>query len=130
MATNMAIMLCMAENDLPYTKAKAALSPEDFNYLYPDYNPLESPVIPSEKKWDFTPLDVTSSDQHEELRTIKSKAENDKVKDVNGSNSWALSAKRTANGNPLLANDPHMSLTLQKTLNEARSTINPDSWIY
>lgn len=112
MATNMAIMLCMAENDLPYTKAKAILSPEEFAFLYPDHNPLESPVIPSEKKWDFKPVEISSLFESKEMPIIKSQTEDDKQKDVNGSNSWAVSGKRTANGNPLLANDPHLNLTL------------------
>ena len=29
-----------------------------------------------------------------------------------GSNNWAVSGKRTAHGNPILANDPHLGLNL------------------
>ena len=51
MATNMAIMLCMAERDLEYSNAKALLPPKEFAFLFPERNLLESPIIPSEKKW-------------------------------------------------------------------------------
>jgi penicillin G amidase len=112
MATNMAIILCMAENDLNYTKARSSLAPADFNYLYPDYNPLESPVIPSEKKWDFNPLKANPTSSEKQLQVIPAKMVDDKKKDINGSNNWAVSGSKTASGFPLLANDPHLSLTL------------------
>ena len=80
MATNMAIILCMAESDLDYTKARASLSPADFDYLYPDYNPLESPVIPSEKKWDFNPLNGNSFSPAKQLPVIPAKIPDDKKK--------------------------------------------------
>ncbi len=111
MAMNMAIMLCMAESDLDYTKAKSILSEEDFQYLYPEHNILESPIIPPEKQWDFTPLSASKmEDGH--FEKIKTPIPDDKQKDVNGSNNWAVSGKKTASGFPLLANDPHLSLTL------------------
>jgi penicillin G amidase len=112
MATNMAIILCMAENDLNYTRARSSLAPADFNYLYPDYNPLESPVIPSEKKWDFNPLKANPTSSEKQLQVIPAKMVDDKKKDINGSNNWAVSGSKTASGFPLLANDPHLSLTL------------------
>ncbi|HUR31009.1 MAG TPA: penicillin acylase family protein [Saprospiraceae bacterium] len=111
MVTNMAIMLCIAENDLEYSKAAAALSPEDFAYLYPSYNPLESPVIPFEKKWDFIPLKSDSTGT-QNTPMVPAHSSDDKKRDLNGSNNWAVSASKTANGVPILANDPHLSLTL------------------
>ncbi|MEP6648013.1 MAG: penicillin acylase family protein, partial [Saprospiraceae bacterium] len=35
-----------------------------------------------------------------------------KEKDLNGSNNWAVSGQKTADGFPILANDPHLNLTL------------------
>ena len=35
-----------------------------------------------------------------------------KKRDINGSNNWAISGNKTASGFPLLANDPHLGLTL------------------
>lgn len=112
MATNMAVVLCMMEKDLDYTKAKNALSPEEFRYLYPDHNPLESPVIPSEKKWDFSSALIDSIATPTSQKFIDKKTADTKNEDINGSNNWAVSPSRTANGFALLANDPHLGLTL------------------
>ncbi len=112
MAMNMAIMLCLSEHDLPYTNAKALLTPEDFQFLYPNHNPLESPIIPAEKSWNFTSVQLGNVEENRSLEVIESKIPVDKQKDINGSNNWAISPKKTANGFPLLANDPHLSLTL------------------
>lgn len=114
MATNMAIMLCLAENDLEYTHARNLLSAEEFAYLYPEHNPLESPVIPYEKKWDFTALQAGPAnvfDENGKLIPVRQETENAE-QDIHGSNNWAISPRKTANGYALLANDPHLSLTL------------------
>nr|MDQ3018129.1 penicillin acylase family protein [Bacteroidota bacterium] len=112
MATNMAIMLCMSESDVPYTRARKMLSAEEFAFLYPDHNPLESPIIPSGTKWDFTAPQNSQPSNQVKLPMIPGKVEDDRIKDMNGSNNWAVSGARTVNGFPLLANDPHLSLTL------------------
>ena len=36
----------------------------------------------------------------------------DKPNPANGSNNWAVSGSRTKSGKPILANDPHLELTL------------------
>lgn len=112
MLTNMAIMLCLAEQDLTYTKAKSLLPSDVFEFLYPESNPLESPVIPSEKKWDFIPVVPTSIRSGQVKEKIKTNITDEISQDRNGSNNWAISADKTANGFPLLANDPHLGLTL------------------
>lgn len=112
MAMNMAMMLCLAENDVEYSNAQSRLSPEDFEFLFPGDNPLESPIIPAEKKWDFIPLIPVSKSIEKTIQVNTPQPEDDKKKDVNGSNNWAISAEKTANGFALLANDPHLSLTL------------------
>lgn len=110
--TNMAIALCLGEDDAEYSQARSKLSPEDYAYLFPDHNPKESPVIPAEKKWDFSPVMpgagasgiVPSSSPHPSA--------DNRNKDLNGSNNWAVAASKTKNGFPILANDPHLNLTL------------------
>jgi penicillin G amidase len=79
--------------------------------LYPDYPYKESPVIPTGTPWNFTaksPLQqdlgaivpVTDEPMHA--------ARNEGI----GSNNWAVSGKKSRTGFPLLANDPHLRLTL------------------
>jgi penicillin G amidase len=109
--TSMAINLCLGENDLEYTTAKEKLSPADFKFLYPEHNSKESPVIPSEKKWDFTAVHPGSMPT-DTLKKVKGNKADKEKKDLNGSNNWAVAASKTQHGFPILANDPHLNLTL------------------
>lgn len=110
--TSMAAALCLGESDLDFSKAKEKLSQQNFDLLYSGNNPLESPVIPSEKKWDFTPVKFPGSSATKTLPEDKGKSPEDQKKGVNGSNNWAVSGQKTADGFPILANDPHLGLTL------------------
>lgn len=110
--TSMAIALCLGESDVEYSKAKSKLSPADFNLLYEGYNPKESPVIPSEKIWNFKPADTTKPTEEKiDTGTTGQSSENHNY-DLNGSNNWAVSGLKTTSGFPILANDPHLGLTL------------------
>ncbi len=109
--TSMAINLCLGENDLDYTTAKEKLSPADFQFLYPEHNSKESPIIPSEKKWDFTAIKAGTVKSDSLQKVSGSKADTEK-KDLNGSNNWAVAGSKTLHGFPILANDPHLNLTL------------------
>ncbi len=110
--TNMAIALCLREDDLATTAAQNHLSAEDYMFLFPDHNPKESPVIPSEKEWDFIPVSPPAPGK--DIRPVKEHKEELDARKVplNGSNNWAVSGSKTANGVPILANDPHLKLTL------------------
>ncbi len=110
--TNMAIALCLGEDDLEYSIARAKLSPEDYAFLFPDHNPKERPIIPSEKSWDFTAVKAATDIYQKTISPQTKQAEDNRNKDLNGSNNWAVAGKKTANGFPILANDPHLGLTL------------------
>ncbi|QMW02467.1 penicillin acylase family protein [Spirosoma foliorum] len=80
--------------------------------LFPDYPFREDPIIPVGTKWDFTPVKIpavpanTSPDG-------KSVALNWPEQDPTiGSNNWAVGPQKSASGYPILANDPHLSLSL------------------
>lgn len=110
MLTNMAISLCLGEDDLEYTTAQQKLSAADYSFLFPDHNAKESPIIPLEKTWDFQPVSIPG-----DTSSMRSGIESNKDRrqdDLNGSNNWAVSGQKTKNGFPILANDPHLSLTL------------------
>ncbi len=109
--TSMAINLCLREDDLDYSNALQKLSAEDFKFLYPEHNSKESPVIPGEKKWDFTANHPGAIETDTLKKVIGHKADTEK-KDLNGSNNWAVAGSKTKNGFPILANDPHLNLTL------------------
>ena len=110
--TNMAIALCIGEDDLEYSTARAKLSAEDYAFLFPDHNPKESPIIPSEKTWDFTAQGSSAPVQSLPNALPEDKTEDERQKDLNGSNNWAVAGSKTAHGFPILANDPHLGLTL------------------
>ena len=110
--TNLAIALCLGEDDLEYSTAKANLSPEDYNFLFPEHNPKESPVIPAEKKWDFTANNAPHNETDKSLPVMQGSADDSRQDDLNGSNNWAVAPSKTAHGFAMLANDPHLNLAL------------------
>ncbi|SDE27763.1 penicillin amidase [Mucilaginibacter pineti] len=80
------------------------------NDLFPDYPMHEDPIIPIGTKWNFKPLTIPKPSAGFSAQM------NDNVKRVVkeegiGSNNWAVSGSKTANGYPILANDPHLNLT-------------------
>ncbi|HUH33238.1 MAG TPA: penicillin acylase family protein, partial [Daejeonella sp.] len=85
--------------------------PEIVKNLFPDYPFREDPIIPKGTNWDFKPLEMPQAPAlltnagDENIRT------KEKVEGI-GSNNWAVSGSRTTTGFPLLANDPHLELSL------------------
>jgi penicillin amidase len=112
MVMNMALMLCISEHDVDYSKAKALLSPEEFQFLYPEHNTLESPIIPADHQWDFSSVLPFNTNIEVDPPAVHVKIPRDKNENIHGSNNWAIAPQHTANGFAILANDPHLSLTL------------------
>lgn len=110
--TSMATALSLGEDDLEYSIAHAKLSAEDYAFLFPDHNPKESPVIPVDKKWDFIPVRVDGNINDALPSHMQGNTEDTRKRDLNGSNNWAVAGSKTAHGFPILANDPHLGLTL------------------
>jgi penicillin amidase len=80
------------------------------NDLFPDYPYLEDPIIPKGTKWNFTPLPIPKPSKSFLSQTTDSITTPTKKEDI-GSNNWAIAGRKSANGYPILANDPHLSLT-------------------
>ncbi|MGZ5136163.1 MAG: penicillin acylase family protein, partial [Flavitalea sp.] len=85
--------------------------PEIVKNLFPDYPFREDPIIPAGTKWDFKPATIpqapallTQGDQNNIKTTEKSEGV--------GSNNWAVAGAKSSTGFPLLANDPHLDLSL------------------
>lgn len=112
MATNMAVMLCLGESDIDYTHARNKLSAEDLAFLYPDENEKESPIIPKGTSWNFNATTLPVTTISETLPVIPSEKNTDNKKAIKGSNNWAVAPSKSASGKAILANDPHLSLTL------------------
>ncbi|WP_420151305.1 penicillin acylase family protein [Spirosoma sp.] len=86
--------------------------------LFPDYPVHEDPIIPVGTKWDFKPLPVPNPPKDSALSNLIalsapgfSTLPNRANPDI-GSNNWAVGAQKSATGHPILANDPHLTLSL------------------
>lgn len=107
----MSAVLAMGSDEFYMTNILNKFGPKVTQDLFPDYPFNEEPIIPTGTKWDFKPLQIpqvpkTFADLF--AGNVKTKQKEEGI----GSNNWALSGKKTASGHPILANDPHLDLTL------------------
>lgn len=112
---SMAETLCSRNQDIGLTNARALLGPELFSELYPENNPRQSPIIPAGTPWDFTPLALdplpdTTREMFSELAYPYPQPP--QPSPFLGSNNWAVAGSKTADGYPILCNDPHLNLSL------------------
>jgi len=109
---SMAQMLCSRENDLESSNALKFFGRDAFDFLYPEYNPDEVPIIPKDVNWDHIQVDPLSSEKSSPpLGFIQHRAL-PKPPESLGSNNWAVAGSKTQSGVPILCNDPHLKLTL------------------
>lgn len=79
--------------------------------LFPDYPFLEDPIIPIGTKWDFTPLKLPEAPKVG-ADIIAGNIKTKQLEEGIGSNNWAVNGSKTKSGFPILANDPHLDLSL------------------
>jgi penicillin amidase len=79
--------------------------------LFPNQSSAADAIIPQHTAWSFTPLKLPPADSMTTDATIAGISHRAPQEGI-GSNNWALSGTRTASGAPILANDPHLNLTL------------------
>lgn len=110
---SMALSLCLRQQDIPATNTLEILGKERYDFFFPDWNSKQSPIIPSGTKWDFadTKITVDSSKYKNAVGFIPHEPFALPPENI-GSNNWAISAEKSATGNPILCNDPHLNLTL------------------
>ena len=107
----MANNLCFGDSDLEYTNALKSYGSEMFALLYPDMLDMQDPIVNGATKWDFEPVKVTAP-SNALPKELYSKEELEDPNPDNGSNNWAVSSRKTKNGNPILSSDPHLQLNL------------------
>lgn len=112
----MAKLLASGEYDLAHTNLRSVLSSEQISTLYPQVPDSLMPIVPKGTNFptpSFQPKYPANADSayfgtgfttaaHEQYKPDRS----------NGSNNWVLAGKKTASGLPILANDPHLELSL------------------
>ena len=107
----MSATLAGGSNEFYMNNILQKYGPEITKDLFPDYPFREDPIIPDGTKWDFDPVNVPKMPSLGETTTALNINTKEKEEGI-GSNNWAVSGKKSASGYPLLANDPHLDLTL------------------
>ncbi|WP_299112817.1 penicillin acylase family protein [uncultured Winogradskyella sp.] len=104
-------MLAGGDEDLEKTNTLRLFGKDNFDLLFPDFFDITDPVIPKETDWSFIDVPQTNLPVSKAvLDTIRETI--DQPHPDNGSNNWAISGTKSATGNPILANDPHLGLNL------------------
>jgi penicillin amidase len=105
-------MLAGGDEDLEKTNALRLFGKDNFDLLFPDFFDVTDPVIPKETDWSFIDVSQTELPESQQpiLDTITETIE--QPHPDNGSNNWAVSGAKSATGNPILANDPHLGLNM------------------
>ncbi|WP_295664870.1 penicillin acylase family protein [uncultured Mucilaginibacter sp.] len=106
----MSEVLATNSDDFAMTNTLKLFGPKVTAELFPDYPFKEDPIIPAGTKWDFKPLKIPAPSKgfiDDMTDTIKTKHGPEGI----GSNNWVIGGSKTANGYPILANDPHLELT-------------------
>lgn len=105
----MSATLAGSSDEFYMSNALQKFGPEVMNDLFPDHPYKKEPIIPEGTRWAFTPLKVPEQDAG---RPGSNRVKTYVKDEGTGSNNWAVSGSRTSSGFPLLANDPHLDLSL------------------
>lgn len=118
---SMAETLASTETDLAATNTLTQYGQPAFDSLYPEWNPKQTPIIPDTGQWKnlhvtlpqvSPPADLLSGVETPDDNLFSDNQLNGPDPYLRGSNNWAVSGERTKSGHPILANDPHLMLSL------------------
>lgn len=108
----MANMLNTHNTDIENTNFVQAYGLDAFNNLFPTRDEKADPIVDWPGYWSFPkiprnpmPTDIIPAPPADMADSLKPDPDN-------GSNNWAVTPTRTANGFAILANDPHLGLNL------------------
>jgi penicillin amidase len=95
---------------------------EDFIEKYFTQKPnLNDPIIPPSRQWDFE-ADIPKGPDSLFVPSVSKVIDPFPHQEGVGSNNWAVSGDKTASGYPILANDPHLGLSLPSIWYEMQLT--------
>src|SRR5699024_6636227 len=107
----LAYTLSSSNDDLRMSNTRAFFG-DEFIQKVLDLKPeLNDPIIPASKEWTFDPLPLQKPDSTF-IPAIVDSVRPFQPNPHNGSNNWAVSGGKTASSYPILANDPHLNMTL------------------
>ena len=127
-AINMAYTLNFAEDDLASTRLRDYFGRATFEFLFPQREQREMPIIPSGTPFlssDTALLEAIRSSETQlpvllgQQLPFRHQALPQRPSAGIGSNNWAVAPPRTTVGAAMLANDPHLGLTLPSIWFEA-----------
>lgn len=114
--------------DFQNTNAAAGLGDSLYARLFPDLAPLTSPIVPRGTQFDSVTVKVNAPEKFSpasrapELMYPQPDA-------MNGSNNWVVAPSKTADGHPILCNDPHLGLRLPSLWYEIQLS-TPEHTVY
>lgn len=98
-------------DDLRMSNTRAYFGEDFIKNVLDTKTPLMNPTIPAGIEWNFDPVNVRQPDSIFTPSIVQDIMPY-QPHPANGSNNWAVSGSKTASGYPILANDPHLGLTL------------------
>ncbi len=117
-----------SDNDLGYTNARTIFSGDAFDRAYQVIPDSLRPIVPKGTVFPVPAVKPVAPAAADSLYLSDFKAvafmESYKPNPHNGSNNWALAGSKTLSGSPILANDPHLELSLPSIWFEIQLTDN------
>ncbi|GAA4796658.1 penicillin acylase family protein [Olivibacter ginsenosidimutans] len=119
----MSATLAGGSDELYLSNVLATYGADSTLNFFSNHSYRADPIIPKGTPWAFKPLPISQKVGTNTIDTTKKGSASMAFIDQNtlltgkkeeglGSNNWAISAEKSMSGKPILANDPHLSLTL------------------
>ncbi|MDZ7806197.1 MAG: penicillin acylase family protein [Gracilimonas sp.] len=118
---NMTRTLAGRNNDVRTSNTLQYFGEEFIETYFTQKPELNDPIIPPSREWDFEP-EIPQEPDSLFVPTVSKVIDPFPVPEGIGSNNWAVSGEKTASGYPILANDPHLGLTLPSIWYEMQLT--------
>ncbi|MDX2286009.1 MAG: penicillin acylase family protein [Bacteroidia bacterium] len=127
---NMANDLAAGADDVEHTNALRLLGRRTFDALYPALPYDQSPIVPADVKYNArTAAPRPERPEGYAPDSLLLAAGFEKPDPMLGSNNWAVAGAKSATGRPMLAGDPHLTLTLPSVWYEIQLH-GPDVHVY
>lgn len=107
----MSATLASGSNEFYMNNTLSKYGPDVVKDLFPNYPFREDPIIPEGTKWNFKPLKIPEKPGNDLAASAQNIITKEREEGI-GSNNWAVAGSKSATGYPILANDPHLDLTL------------------
>lgn len=103
------------DNDIEYTNLLSSLGRETFEQMYPITSDSLDPIVPKRTAFEKSPILLSVPTHIHDSTTawgINLEKEISEPNPNNGSNNWAVNGTKTASGQPILCDDPHLGMNL------------------